>query len=197
MNEQEKVLREALTQASEFIEHAVDYGWDRLDGIDMLARIDAALAAPTTPNLQPMPAAWIEGPHGAIRANPLFKVNAPQSVAWQIALYPPPALAAPAPTAEPAAWLPIETAPERGPILVIDMKAARPGPAWGCYRAEKAYGGTRVSDWYVGQGVSMAPTHWMPLPPPPAVGALSTAEQTFDGSEQRTSFTAAAEQASQ
>jgi hypothetical protein len=46
MNEQEKVLREAR----EFINGAVDNGWDREDGLYMLAKIDAALTAqPKTP----------------------------------------------------------------------------------------------------------------------------------------------------
>lgn len=36
---------------------------------------------------QAEPVAWIEGPHGAIRANPLHQFKGPQSVAWSIPLY--------------------------------------------------------------------------------------------------------------
>jgi hypothetical protein len=31
--------------------------------------------------------AWIEAPHGAIKANPMYKMTAPQSLAWRIPLY--------------------------------------------------------------------------------------------------------------
>jgi hypothetical protein len=33
------------------------------------------------------PVAWIESPHGEIKANPLYKINAPQSLEWKIPLY--------------------------------------------------------------------------------------------------------------
>ena len=33
------------------------------------------------------PVAWVESPHGAIRANPLHKIPVPQSVTWSIPLY--------------------------------------------------------------------------------------------------------------
>jgi hypothetical protein len=36
---------------------------------------------------QAEPVAWIESPHGAIRANPLYRMTAPQSLAWNIPLY--------------------------------------------------------------------------------------------------------------
>lgn len=49
--------------------------------------------APTQPAQEPV--AWMESPHGAIRANPLYRWTAPQSVAWSIPLY---AGAAPAAT---------------------------------------------------------------------------------------------------
>lgn len=64
-------------------------------------------------------------------------------------------------------WQPIETAPERGPILIVCMNAKMPTVTMGYYRCDKAYGGTRIRDWYIGQGCSMAPTHWMPLPDAP------------------------------
>lgn len=38
-------------------------------------------------NLNPQLAAWIEGPHGAIRANPEFKVSGPQTIGWRLPLY--------------------------------------------------------------------------------------------------------------
>ena len=33
------------------------------------------------------PVAWVESPHGAIRANPLYRITAPQSLAWSIPLF--------------------------------------------------------------------------------------------------------------
>jgi hypothetical protein len=47
---------------------------------------------------KPYPVAWMESPHGAIRANPLYRITAPQSLAWSIPLY----AAPPAATREPA-----------------------------------------------------------------------------------------------
>jgi hypothetical protein len=72
------------------------------------------------------------------------------------------------------AWQPIETVPKNGPILIIDADAESPRVAWGCYPCETAYGGTAVGDWYITSMCSMSPTHWMPLPPPPAVRARTT-----------------------
>ncbi len=46
-----------------------------------IAALRAALAQ------QAEPVAWIESPHGAIRANPLYRMTAPQSLAWSIPLY--------------------------------------------------------------------------------------------------------------
>jgi hypothetical protein len=52
----------------------------------------------TEPPAKPEPVAWMESPHGAIRANPLYRITAPQSVAWSIPLYThPPAAAKPEP----------------------------------------------------------------------------------------------------
>ena len=34
------------------------------------------------------PAGWLEGPHGAFRANLLCRIEAPQSAVWAVALYP-------------------------------------------------------------------------------------------------------------
>lgn len=33
------------------------------------------------------PVAWVEGPHGAIRANPQHRFEGPQTVNWSIPLY--------------------------------------------------------------------------------------------------------------
>lgn len=33
------------------------------------------------------PVAWLEGPYGEFRANPGYRIAAPQSVAWSIPLY--------------------------------------------------------------------------------------------------------------
>ena len=37
------------------------------------------------------PVAWMESPYGAIRANPLYNLHAPQSGSWSIPLYTRPA----------------------------------------------------------------------------------------------------------
>jgi hypothetical protein len=50
---------------------------------------------------EPEPVAWMESPHGAIRANPLYRITAPQSLAWSIPLYAaPPAAAKPEPATD-------------------------------------------------------------------------------------------------
>jgi hypothetical protein len=36
---------------------------------------------------EPYPVAWMESPHGAIRANPLYQITVPQSLVWSIPLY--------------------------------------------------------------------------------------------------------------
>jgi len=55
----------------------------------------------TEPPAKPYPVAWMESPHGAIRANPLYRITAPQSLAWSIPLYAaPPAAAKPEPATD-------------------------------------------------------------------------------------------------
>ena len=48
---------------------------------------DRAAPAQPVPAAEQMPVAFMESPHGAIRANPAFKWTAPQSVHWSIPLY--------------------------------------------------------------------------------------------------------------
>lgn len=69
--------------------------------------------------------------------------------------------------AEAPGWLPIETAPESGPILIISMDASQPMPAWGCYPVEDRHSGKLIGDWYITPNATMRPTHWMPLPAAP------------------------------
>jgi hypothetical protein len=75
-------LREAAQQALETLE-----SWSRLslwDAEDQKA-LDTLRAALEQPEQEPV--AWIESPHGAIRRNMLYRVTAPQSLAWSIPLY--------------------------------------------------------------------------------------------------------------
>lgn len=73
--------------------------------------------------------------------------------------------AADAAIAEAFKWLPIETAPKNETVLVDD----RPYMFTACYSADLP-GWTDGSDDDCG-GISIFyPTHWMPLPPPPAKG---------------------------
>ena len=55
------------------------------------------------------PVAWIEGPHGAIRANPLHKWSGPTTLAWSIPLYPHPS----APSAQPVS----QTVPDNSCVI--------------------------------------------------------------------------------
>ena len=57
-----------------------ELGDERFDGLISAGR--ALLAAP-----QPHPVGWLESPYGAFRANPLHKIDAPQSVAWSLPVY--------------------------------------------------------------------------------------------------------------
>ena len=57
--------------------------------------VSAALAQPepAAPTVEPV--GWLESPHGAFRANPLYRHDfPPQSVAWQIPVYATPPRAA-------------------------------------------------------------------------------------------------------
>lgn len=36
---------------------------------------------------QQAPVAWLDGPYGTVRTNPLHKISAPQSIAWSLPLY--------------------------------------------------------------------------------------------------------------
>lgn len=57
-------------------------------------------------------------------------------------------------------WLPIESAPENE--LVLTHHAFGKGlEGW-------AVADRRGEDWYCSGGKMLPPTHWMPLPPPPA-----------------------------
>jgi hypothetical protein len=63
------------------------------------ANLDSLYITDEPAAAKPEPVAWMEPPHGAIRANPLYRITAPQSLAWSIPLYAaPPAAAKPEPT---------------------------------------------------------------------------------------------------
>ena len=47
-----------------------------------------AAAVLAEPEPEPYPVAWMESPHGAIRANPLYRITLPSSLlTWSIPLY--------------------------------------------------------------------------------------------------------------
>jgi hypothetical protein len=56
-------------------------------GAEYTALRDALEQPEPEPEPEPEPVAWIESPHGAIRANPLYRMTAAQSLAWSIPLY--------------------------------------------------------------------------------------------------------------
>ena len=75
--------------------------------------------AEAAPNTEPV--AWIESPHGAIRANPLYRLAPPpQSLAWHIPLY----TAPPAPSAE-RDTRPCGGVPHAGMIRCLDAAIDR------------------------------------------------------------------------
>lgn len=104
-----------------------------------------------------IPAGWFEGPHGAFRANPAFKMDwPPQSLQWQIPLY----LAAPAVSAP--AWQPIETAPKDMAARLyltngITVQGFVDATGQLCVQNERL-------EWRLMRG---KPTHWQPLPAAP------------------------------
>jgi hypothetical protein len=73
-------------------------------------------------------------------------------------------------------WRPIETAPKDGTAVLLG--GCSPGPAirigwWGNGRyLSRTRGWER--DWTTGADYGFAPTHWMPLPDPPAEGNAPT-----------------------
>lgn len=79
-------LRAAAQQGLDAI-----YRWHMTDGetADLMPAFEALRAALAQPAASGEPVAWIESPHGAIRANRLWKLDPmpPQSVAWSIPLY--------------------------------------------------------------------------------------------------------------
>ena len=75
-------LREAALQALEALEEYQSKGAPFLACDGAVAALRAALAQ------QDEPVAWMEPPHGAIRANPNYKFTFPsQLLHWQIPLY--------------------------------------------------------------------------------------------------------------
>jgi len=73
---------------------------DALDGsadfADMMACVDTATEIRDAANAlraaieaaeKAEPVAWLEGPYGEFRANPGYRIAAPQSVTWSIPLY--------------------------------------------------------------------------------------------------------------
>jgi hypothetical protein len=59
---------------------------DLFDGQQMRAYVLLDRQQRAAPSAEPV--AWIESPHGAIRANPLYRLAPPpQSLAWRIPLY--------------------------------------------------------------------------------------------------------------
>jgi hypothetical protein len=80
------VDRDDVAEAADMIERQQNNG--RLLEAEVkraYAEIERLRAAPA--QRQPEPVAFIEGPHGAIRANPLHKFVGPTTLAWSIPLY--------------------------------------------------------------------------------------------------------------
>ena len=77
-------LREAAQQALEALEGWKDDAPSQWSTNDE-KRITTLRAALEQPEQEPV--AWIESPHGAIRRNTLYRITAPQSLAWSIPLY--------------------------------------------------------------------------------------------------------------
>jgi hypothetical protein len=69
-------------------------------------------------------------------------------------------------------WQPIETAPKGVPLLVFSPEAREPAVMVAEYNDWKDEDtGEVVSDWtdtWAEQGLDVEPTHWRPLPAPPA-----------------------------
>ena len=71
-------------------------------------------------------------------------------------------------------WLPIETAPRNGSMVLVARKRSRwegylaPGSRRGCL-VETAYYSPRIGCWRVGRSTTHESelSHWMPLPTPP------------------------------
>jgi len=85
----------------------------------------------TEPPAKPEPVAWMESPHGAIRANPLYRITAPQSLAWSIPLY----AAPPAATREPA---------------TVGQVIAASGPPWAHSATPDFFTGFRAAERFHG-----------------------------------------------
>ena len=90
-----------LRKAAKDLLHEYDSGiFD--DDHDLIHAVNALRAALDEP--RPEPVAWMESPHGVIRANPDYRFNFPsQLLHWQIPLYTAPPAAAPEPVAK-ACW---------------------------------------------------------------------------------------------
>jgi hypothetical protein len=81
MSDLRKMARDAGFNV-EFDDYVIDH-WKRFEKLAELIK-DAALAQsePTTP------VGWFESPHGAFRANPLYKLEFPsQLLAWSVPVY--------------------------------------------------------------------------------------------------------------
>jgi hypothetical protein len=89
----EDIIR--LAREAGFSDHSSPEMWGVMvashEEIERFAELVAAavLAEPEPePEPEPYPVAWMEAPHGAIRANPLYRIYLPPSLlAWSIPLY--------------------------------------------------------------------------------------------------------------
>jgi hypothetical protein len=70
------------------------------------------------------------------------------------------------------AWRKIETAPTDDPSFVaLACNPSRSGDGWDYYLITRHDIGGRYECWVVPPGRPVGPTHWQPVPPPPADGA--------------------------
>jgi hypothetical protein len=74
-------------------------------------------------------------------------------------------------------WQPIETAPEIDLVLIFCPDATEADQIMICSFLRRDMPGDQ-GDWYeqnpsIGSPIDVAPTHWMPLPPPPELADSS------------------------
>ena len=79
--------RAVVEQALEAMDREIDTRRCKASTLRAMIALRAALAQQAEP-VEQMPVGWLESPHGAFRAHPLYKMQFPsQLLQWQIALY--------------------------------------------------------------------------------------------------------------
>ncbi len=83
----EDIIR--LAREAGFSDHSSPEMWGSMVAShEEIERFAELVAAAVLAEPEPYPVAWMEAPHGAIRANPLYRIYLPSSLlAWSIPLY--------------------------------------------------------------------------------------------------------------